>query len=42
MGYQANSDISLMSITENKDHLKDVMLNEELEYESNTNYFFLK
>ena len=42
MGYQANSDISLMSIRENKDHLKDVMLNEESEYESNTNCFFLK
>ena len=42
MGYHANSDISLMSIRENKDHLKYVMLNKESEYESNTNYFFLK
>ena len=42
MGYQANPDISLLSIRENKDHLKDVMLNDESEYESNTNYFSLK
>ena len=33
--------ISLLSIRENKDHLKDVMLNNELEYESNK-FFFLK
>ena len=42
MGYQANPDISLLSIRENKDHLKDVMLNDESEYESNANYFYLK
>ena len=42
MGYQANPDISLLSIRENKDHLKDVMLNNESEYESNTNYFSMK
>ena len=42
MGYQPNPDISLLSIRENKDHLKDVMLNDESEYESNTNYFSLK
>ena len=42
MGYQANPDMSLLSITENKDHLKDVMLNDESEYESNTKYFFLE
>ena len=42
MGYQANPDISLLSIRENKDHLKDVMLNDESEYESNINYFSLK
>ena len=42
MGYQANPDISLLSIRENKDHLKDVMLNNESEYESNTNCFSLK
>ena len=42
MGYQANLDISLLSIKENKDHLKDVMLNDESEYESNTSYFSLK
>ena len=42
MGYQANPDISLLSIRENKDHLKDVMLNDESEYESNTSYFSLK
>ena len=42
MGYQTNPDISLLSIRENKDHLKDVMLNDESEYELNTNYFSLK
>ena len=42
MRYQANSDISLLSIRENKDHLKDIMLNDESEYESNTNNFSLK
>ena len=42
MGYQANPDISLLSIRENKDHLKDVMLNNESEYESNTNCFSWK
>ena len=42
MGYQANPDISLLSIRENKDHLKDVMLNDESEHESNTNYISLK
>ena len=42
MGYQANLDISLLSIRENKDHLKDVMLNDESECESNANYFYLK
>ena len=41
MRYQANN-ISLLSIRENKDHVKDVMLNDESEYESNTNYFSLK
>ena len=40
MGYQANPDISLLSIRENKDHLKNVMLNDESEYESITNNFF--
>ena len=42
MGYQVNPDISLLSIRENKDHLKDIILNDESEYESNTNYFSLK
>ena len=42
MGYQANLDISLLNVRENKDHLKDVMLNHESEYKSNTNYFSLK
>ena len=42
MGYQANSDIFLLSIRENKYHLKDVLLNDESEYESNTNSFSLK
>ena len=42
MGYQPNPDISLLSIRENKDHLKEVMLNDKSEYESNTNYISLK
>ena len=42
MRYQVNPDISLLSIRENKDHLKDIMLNDESAYESNTNYFSLK
>ena len=42
MGYQVNPDISLLSIRENKDHLKDIILNDESEYESNTNYFSWK
>ena len=42
MRYQVNPDISLLSIRENKDHLKDIILNDESEYESNTNYFSLK
>ena len=42
MGYQENPDIFILSIRENKDHLKDVMLNDESEYESNTSYFSLK
>ena len=36
MGYQVNPDISFLSIRENKGHLKDIMLNDESEYESNT------
>ena len=42
MGYQVNPDISLLSIRGNKDHLKDIILNDESEYESNTNYFSFK
>ena len=42
MWYQANPNISLLSIRENKDHLKDLPLNDESEYESNTSYFSLK
>ena len=37
MGHQARPDISSLSIRESKDHLKDVMLNDESEYEPNTN-----
>ena len=42
MGYQANPDIFLLRIRENKDHLKEVMSNDESEYKSNTNSFSLK
>ena len=42
MGYQTNLDISFLIIRENKDHLKGIILNDESEYESNTNYFSLK
>ena len=42
MGYQANPDIFLLRIRENKDHLKEVMSNDESAYKSNTYSFSLK